>query len=256
MDPLTIAGVVLAFVFILGSMVLEGGNPMSIILIAPMILVFGGTLAAGAAGNYLPEFLASLKSAKDALMAPKPESADSLIGTIEQCTVVARKEGLLRLEETLKTIEDPFLKKGLQLAIDGTDPDEVAEILEAEIRATKRIGGQQSKLFKDLSGYAPTIGIIGTVMGLINVLSHLEDPGELGPHIASAFIATLWGVLSANIMWLPLANKLGRITEVKVERMELIVEGILMIQAGSNPRMVRQKLMSLMPSAADEAKAA
>ena len=256
MDPLTIAGVVLAFVFILGSMVLEGGNPMSIILIAPMILVFGGTLAAGAAGNYLPEFLASLKSAKDALMAPKPESADSLIGTIEQCTVVARKEGLLRLEETLKTIEDPFLKKGLQLAIDGTDPDEVAEILEAEIRATKRIGGQQSKLFKDLSGYAPTIGIIGTVMGLINVLSHLDDPGELGPHIASAFIATLWGVLSANIMWLPLANKHGRITEVKVERMELIVEGILMIQAGSNPRMVRQKLMSLMPSAADEAKAA
>ena len=256
MDPLTIAGVVLAFVFILGSMVLEGGNPMSIILIAPMILVFGGTLAAGAAGNYLPEFLASLKSAKDALMAPKPESADSLIGTIEQCTVVARKEGLLRLEETLKTIEDPFLKKGLQLAIDGTDPDEVAEILEAEIRATKRIGGQQSKLFKDLSGYAPTIGIIGTVMGLINVLSHLDDPGELGPHIASAFIATLWGVLSANIMWLPLANKLGRITEVKVERMELIVEGILMIQAGSNPRMVRQKLMSLMPSAAAEAKAA
>ena len=93
-------------------------------------------------------------------------------------------------------------------------------------------------------------------MGLINVLSHLDDPGELGPHIASAFIATLWGVLSANIIWLPLANKLGRLAEVKVERMELIVEGILMIQAGSNPRMVRQKLMSLMPSAADEAKAA
>ena len=256
MDPLTIAGVAMAFVFILGSMVLEGGNPMSIVLIAPMILVFGGTIAAGAAGNYLPEFIVSLKSAKDALMAPKPESADSLIGTIEQCTVVARKEGLLRLEETLKTIEDPFLKKGLQLAIDGTDPDEVAEILEAEIRATKRAGAQQSKLFKDLSGYAPTIGIIGTVMGLINVLSHLDDPGELGPHIASAFIATLWGVLSANIIWLPLANKLGRLAEVKVERMELIVEGILMIQAGSNPRMVRQKLMSLMPSAEDEAKAA
>jgi chemotaxis protein MotA len=256
MDPLTIAGVALAFVFILGSMVLEGGNPMSIVLIAPMILVFGGTIAAGAAGNYLPEFITSLKSAKDALMAPKPESADSLIGTIEQCTVVARKEGLLRLEETLKTIEDPFLKKGLQLAIDGTDPDEVAEILEAEIRATKRSGAQQAKLFKDLSGYAPTIGIIGTVMGLINVLSHLDDPGELGPHIASAFIATLWGVLSANIIWLPLANKLGRVAEIKVERMELIVEGILMIQAGSNPRMVRQKLMSLMPGSAEEAKAA
>jgi chemotaxis protein MotA len=256
MDPLTIAGVALAFVFILGSMLLEGGNPMDIVLVAPMVLVFGGTIAAGAAGNYLPEFISSLMSAKDALLAPKPASADELIGTIEQCTMVARKEGLLRLEETLRTIDDPFLKKGLQLAIDGTDPDEVAEILEAEIRATKRAGAQQAKLFKDLSGYAPTIGIIGTVLGLIHVLSNLGAPSELGPLIAGAFVATLWGVLSANIIWLPLANKLGRVTEIKVERMELILEGILMIQAGSNPRMVRQKLMSLMPGSGEEAKAA
>ena len=111
-------------------------------------------------------------------------------------------------------------------------------------------------MFKDLSGYAPTIGIIGTVLGLIHVLSNLGAPSELGPLIAGAFVATLWGVLSANIIWLPLSHKLARITEIKVERMELIVEGILMIQAGSNPRMVRQKLMSLMPGAADEAKAA
>jgi chemotaxis protein MotA len=160
----------------------------------------------------------------------------------------ARREGLLALEDELKKVDDPFLVKGVTLAIDGTDPDEVRDILEAEVHATKAQGKHSAKFFADAGAYAPTIGIVGTVMGLVHVLENLAQPEELGHLIAAAFIATLWGVMSANVIWLPIGNRLKRLTELEAARMELIIEGVAAIQAGSNPRVIAQKLASLLPA--------
>ena len=133
-------------------------------------------------------------------------------------------------------------------SIDGTDPEEVRDILEAEVTAKKKSDKQAAKFFADAGAYAPTIGIIGTVMGLVHVLENLAQPAELGHLIAAAFLATLWGVMSANVMWLPIASRLKRLSELEAQRMELIIEGVAAIQAGANPRVVQQKLISLLPS--------
>ena len=175
---------------------------------------------------------------------------DELVAAVVTLAERARKEGLLALEDAIRDVENPFLKKGLELAVDGTDPEELAEILEAEIRAKKRSDRVKSKIFTDMGGYAPTIGIIGTVMALVHVLGMLSEPDKLGASIAVAFLATLWGVLSANIMWLPIAKRIERISELEAAQMELAVEGILAIQSGSNPRLVAQKLKSLLPPGA------
>ena len=143
------------------------------------------------------------------------------------------------------------------MAVDGTDPEEMREILEGEVYAKRAQAKANGKFFADAGAYAPTIGIIGTVMGLVHVLENLAKPEELGHLIAAAFIATLWGVMSANVIWLPIGNRLKRLGELEVTRMEVVVEGVLAIQAGSNPRIVAQKLRSLLPeSEQEEAEAA
>jgi chemotaxis protein MotA len=159
----------------------------------------------------------------------------------------ARREGLLALEDAVKTVEHKFLKRGLQLAIDGTDPEELHDILHAEVAAKKKADKAGGKIFEQMGGYAPTIGIIGTVMGLVHVLENLNKPETLGHSIAAAFVATLWGVLSANLFFLPLAARLARLSGIEAEEMELVIDGVLAIQAGSNPRLVAQKLRSLLP---------
>ena len=166
----------------------------------------------------------------------------------------ARREGLLALEDAVKTVEHPFLKRGLQLAIDGTDPEELHDILHAEVAAKKKADKAGAKIFENMGGYAPTVGIIGTVMGLVHVLENLDKPETLGHSIAAAFVATLWGVLSANLIFLPVAARLARLSGIEAEEMELVIDGVLAIQAGSNPRLVAQKLRSLLPP--DAAKAA
>jgi chemotaxis protein MotA len=133
------------------------------------------------------------------------------------------------------------------MAVDGTDPEEVREILEAEVEAKKAAVKTAAKPFTDMGGYAPTIGIIGTVIGLIHVLENLSDPGKLGHLIAGAFVATLWGVMSANVLWLPLGSRIKRIGELEIHQMELVIEGVMAIQAGANPRLIAQKLRSLCP---------
>jgi chemotaxis protein MotA len=175
-----------------------------------------------------------------------PPIADR-IATLVSLAEKARKEGLLALEAQVKDIDDPFLKRGLQMGIDGTDPEELRTVLEGEISAKKSEDKVAAKFFTAMGGYAPTIGIIGTVVGLIHVLENLSDPGSLGPLIAGAFVATLWGVLSANIFWLPMGAKITRISDLQAAQMELLVEGITEIQAGTSPRAVRQKLTALVP---------
>jgi chemotaxis protein MotA len=247
MDPATLIGIVLAMGALLVTMIMEGSSPMAIVLLPPLILVFGGTFGAAIAGSAMADVTKMGGWFKQALMPPKvPPIADriqTLVGLAEK----ARKEGLLALEAQVKDIDDPFLKRGLQMGIDGTDPEELRAVLEGAIAAKKGEDKVAAKFFTAMGGYSPTIGIIGTVVGLIHVLENLSSPESLGPLIASAFVATLWGVLSANIFWLPMGAKITRISELQAAQMELLVEGITEIQAGTSPRAVRQKLTALVP---------
>jgi chemotaxis protein MotA len=247
MDPATLIGIVLAIGSLLIMMIMEGSSPLAIVLIPPLILVFGGTFGAAIAGSAMADVKKVGAWFKMALMPAKVPPVSDRIATLVGLAEKARKEGLLALEAQVKDIDDPFLKRGLQMGIDGTDPEELRQVLEGEIAAKKGEDKVAAKFFTAMGGYAPTIGIIGTVVGLIHVLENLSDPGALGPLIASAFVATLWGVLSANIFWLPMGAKITRISELQAAQMELLVEGITEIQAGTSPRAVRQKLTALVP---------
>ncbi|MFC6288129.1 motility protein A [Nocardioides sp. GCM10027113] len=256
MDPATLLGVLLGLVIIVVSNMLEGGNPTSMLLLPPMLLVFGATLMVTVAGGTMLDAKNAVKSFVMAFTA-KVRPAGDVVPTVVSLAEKARREGLLSLEDALKNVDDPFLVKGVTLAIDGTDPEEVRDILEAELHAKKLEDKHSAKFFGDAGAYAPTIGIVGTVMGLVHVLENLAQPEKLGHLIAAAFLATLWGVLSANVFWLPISSRLKRLSELEAARMELIIEGVAAIQAGSNPRVIAQKLKSLLPAGQqDQAEAA
>ena len=255
MDPATIIGIGLALVVVVLSNILEGGSPASLLLFAPMLLVFGSTLLVSFAGGTVADFKLALRGAKHAFTGRAQTGAD-LVPSIVTLAEKARREGLLSLEDSLSEIEDPFLVRALTLAIDGTDPEELRDMLESEVQAQKVEHRQSAKFFAAAGGYAPTLGIIGTVMGLVHVLENLAQPEELGHLIAGAFVATLWGVLSANLIFLPIAARLKRLGEIEVARMELAIEGIAALQSGSNPRMIGQKLRALLPADERDAEAA
>ncbi|HTZ44240.1 MAG TPA: MotA/TolQ/ExbB proton channel family protein [Jatrophihabitans sp.] len=246
MDPALAIGVALAVVAIFGSVIMEGGNIAAIFLPAPMLLVFGGTIGAAVAGAVLRDAKSLPRQLIRAFTA-KPPQPDAAVETLVRLAGKARREGLLALEAEAAELDDDFLRRGLQLAIDGTDSEEVAIILTSEVDTKRAADKAAAKLFSDMGGYSPTIGIIGTVLGLVKVLGHLSAPSKLGAEIASAFVATLWGVMTANVFWLPMSNRLKRVSEAECEQMEVIIEGILAIQAGANPRLIEQKLQSLLP---------
>jgi chemotaxis protein MotA len=252
MDPSTAIGAALALVAIFGSMIMEGGNVGSVLLPAPMLLVFGGTIGAAMAGALMHDVKAVPKQLIRAVT-KKAAAPGATVETIVALATRARREGLLALEQDVAALDDPFLRRALEMAVDGTDSDELAEILGAEIDAKRAADTAAAKFFHDMGGYSPTIGIIGTVIGLVHVLGDLADPASLGGKIASAFVATLWGVMAANIFWFPLSNRLRRIAESEAEEMELALEGVMAIQAGSNPRLIAQKLQSMLPARLPEA---
>jgi chemotaxis protein MotA len=247
MDPATLIGMGVAVVALFAFMILEGSDPMAIFFLPAMILVLVATLGAAIAGSTLADAKKIPSWFKMALLPAKVPPLADRIQTLVSLAEKARKEGLLALEAQVKDIDDPFLKRGLQMGIDGTDPEELRTVLEGEIAAKKGEDKVAAKFFTAMGGYAPTIGIIGTVVGLIHVLENLSSPESLGPLIASAFVATLWGVLSANLFWLPMGAKITRISDLQGAQMELLVEGITEIQAGTSPRAVRQKLTALVP---------
>jgi chemotaxis protein MotA len=247
MDPATMIGLVVGFAAIIGSMVLEGGNPAALIAPPALLLIFVGTLGAVMAGSTLPGTIAAFKWLIYAFTAKKPD-LESVVEPLVKMAEKARREGLLALESEMETVEDDFMRRGLQMAVDGTDPDDLYEILTAEVKAKKAAAAQGASWWTDAGGYSPTIGIIGTVMGLVHVLENLSQPEKLGHLIAAAFLATLWGVLSANVMFLPWGKRIKLVGVTEAARMELIIEGVLAIQAGANPRVVQTKLRSKMPA--------
>jgi chemotaxis protein MotA len=247
-DPATLIGVTLGFVAVFGTQILEGGSPMSILLLPPLFLIFVGSAGASLASNTMPGMMAAIKWLVYAMTAKKPDH-EAVVAPLVKLAERARREGLLALEAEMAKVDDPFMKKGLQMAVDGTDPDDLHEILSAEVKAKKASAKVGASFWTDAGGYAPTIGIIGTVVGLVHVLENLSNPDELGHLIAGAFVATLWGVMSANIMFLPFGKRIMAVAGNDAARMELIIEGVLAIQAGANPRVVATKLRSKMTPA-------
>ena len=210
MDPATIVGVVGALSSVVAMLYMEGSTIGAILLPPPMILVFGGTIFATMASFTIKDTIYALSSIPKAFTAKLPDSTDA-IDTIVSLSEKARREGLLALEDAAKGIEDPFMREGLMSAIDGTDPEDLRGLLGDKVEAKKASDKGAYEFFKQAGGYAPTIGIIGTVISLVHVLENLSDPEKLGPMIASAFVATFWGLLSANLLWLPMGPHLAAV---------------------------------------------
>ncbi len=245
MDIATLIGLVLAWGAFLGSILIEGGDLSALINPSAALLVFGGTLGASMICFPLSTVTSLPGIVKNAFLSKK-EDVGHLIKTLVGYAEKARREGLLALEDEVQKMDDPFLKKGIQLAIDGTDPELVREIMQTDIQFLGSRHHEGANLFGTMGGFAPTLGVIGTVSGLVHMLANLSDPGSMGPSIAAAFIATLYGVCSANLLFLPLGNKLKAISHEEVLVREVIMEGILAIQAGDNPRIVEEKLKAFL----------
>jgi chemotaxis protein MotA len=265
MDLATIIGLVLAAGGILGGYMIEGGSIGGLINVPGFMIVVVGTLGATVIAFPLENLLGWPKVGLAAVFSKVNVHAAHMSKQLVVMADKARREGLLSLEEEAQSIEDAFAKKGLMLMIDGTDPDALRAIMEIEIDALSARHRENTRLFEAAGGFAPTLGVLGAVMGLITVLSHLDKPEDLGHGIATAFVATFYGVGLANVVLLPIAEKLKvRSGEERMVR-EMILEGILSIQSGDNPRIVKEKLESFLPPSergheaepeADEAKAA
>jgi chemotaxis protein MotA len=241
MDITTLGGIIFAVAMILVGQALEGGHVGSILQLTAAMIVFGGTIGAVAVAFPMPDFMRGLKMAKLAF-GNKKSDLEELIKKIVELASVARRDGVLALEQQLEKIEDPFLKRAIGFLVDGVDAAVARDSLETQIHHEFEEGNVAAKVFESAGGFAPTVGILGAVLGLIHVMENLSDPSKLGGGIATAFVATVYGVGAANLLFLPIANKLKRKIGLEKERKTLIAEGVLSIQAGLNPRVLEDKL--------------
>jgi chemotaxis protein MotA len=258
MKASSLIGVVVAGLAIAVGATMEGAPVAALLNPSALLIVCGGTFGVTMAGTSFEKIKAIPALYKKAFLSEPPDlnaRVSELVGYAEK----ARRDGLLALDEQLSEVEDPFTRKGLQLVVDGTDPELVAEVLDAENDALRKRHAQGAQPFEKAGGFAPTMGIIGTVFGLVHVLQNLDKPETLGPSISAAFIATLLGVGTANVVFLPIANRLKQLSAEELHFRSMTLEGILAIQAGDNPRMVAEKLITYVapadrpnPDAADE----
>jgi chemotaxis protein MotA len=238
---LTIVGVVVVFVAIVISTVMDGNSFGPLIGPSSLVLVFLGSIGAGMTGFEIPHLSGLPKSLIKAYTA-KPPNGNGAVSIMMKMAEVARREGVLALEEKLKDIEDPFLQQGLQLVVDGMDTDSVRAILETMIDSVDARHQIQINLWKAFGGYAPTMGMMGTVIGLINMLGNLSDPSQLGAGMSLALLTTLYGVVFSNVLFIPVSAKLDQLNTAELETMQLVVDGVLAIQAGASPRMLVERL--------------
>lgn len=241
MDILSFAGVAMAFIAILGGNALEGGHLGSLMQGTAFVIVAGGTVGAVMVQTPLSTFIKAMKMTTWVFIPPKLDFKGAVEKIVEWGNV-ARREGLLGLETASEAETDPFVKKGLQLLVDGSEPDTIRSVLEVELSATEHQENAAAKVYDGFGGYSPTIGIIGAVMGLIHVMENLSDPSKLGGGIAVAFVATIYGVALANLFFLPMANKLKGVVHHRSQFKELTIEGLAAIAAGENPRNIELKL--------------
>lgn len=243
MDILSVVGVVLGVGAILTGMILEGGHVESLLNLPAFLIVFGGTIGAALLQSPVKLIKKALQMLPWLLVPPTVNLVDQR-EKIVAFSMQARKNGLLGLEPQIDVEEDPFMKLGLQLLVDGCQPTVMREILELELDAMESHQLQAAKVFESMGGYAPTIGIIGAVLGLIHVMQNLASPASLGAGIATAFVATIYGVGSANLMFLPAAGKLKSQILMMSQARAMLIEGFNSIAVGENPRVIEIKLSS------------
>ncbi len=243
MDPLTTIGVILALAALVGGSILKGAGVMALLNPAAFIIVGVGTLASSLVQTPKDTFIRAWKIFPWIFKPPVTDS-DMLIAKMVEWSETARKQGLLGLEPALEQESDEFAKKALQMLVDGTEPDKIRETMEMELYAKEIANLQIAKVFEGLGIYAPTLGIIGAVLGLIAVMKNLADPSKLGHGIAAAFTATIYGIGFANLFFLPVANKLKEIIKRQSHGKEMVIEGIIAIAEGENPRNLEVKLKS------------
>jgi chemotaxis protein MotA len=245
MDILSIVGLLLGAAAILVGQYLEGGHIGSLMNGPAILIVLGGTFGAVMLQSPFVTFMRGMRMLIWTFIPPKIQNQDA-IDKIVSWSNIARKEGLLGLENIEESESDPFTRKGLQLLVDGSEPDNIRGVMDVDIYTKEHNDIQAARIFESMGGYAPTLGIIGAVIGLIQVMGNLSDPSKLGSGIAVAFVATIYGVGSANLIFLPIANKLKNIIHTHVQYREMIVEGMVSIAEGENPRNIETKLLGFL----------
>jgi chemotaxis protein MotA len=246
MDLATIIGSVIAWGALIGALMMEGGKLQDLLNPSALLLVVGGTIGATVISASLKQIM-NLPSIMRKAMFCKETDPLEIIRTLVGFARKARREGILTLESDSKKIDNKFLRMGIQLVIDGTPSEMVREILETEVVSLQDRHKVGESIFSTMGGFAPTLGIIGTVMGLINMLARLNEPGKMGAAIASAFTATLYGVCLANLVFIPISSKLKARTSEEISAYDMMIEGILSIQAGDSPRIVELKMQAFLP---------
>ena len=250
MDFATAIGFLTGFGFLIWG-IGNSGELSNFLNLPSVVIVLGGTIAATFVSYPLRKVIRTIKVVKNAMTTKKELETDVITQIIELANI-ARKEGLLALEEAGENIHDQFLKKGILLIVDGTDPELVRNILETELTFMEERHREGQGLFDAMGTYAPAFGMIGTLIGLINMLASLDDPSSVGPKMAVALVTTFYGSVLANLLFIPIANKLRGRSKSEIMLKELLVEGLLSIQAGENPRIIEEKLLTfLSPEARD-----
>lgn len=241
MDLISVIGLLIGLLAIVLGQVLEGGHISSLVQPTAFLIVIGGTTGAVMLQSPWKSFRIGLGMIRWVFKPPLP-ALDLIITEIVGWSTVARKEGLLALEVHIETHPDPFVRRAIQLLVDGVEPERIRDVLDVDIGAWEADLRQSAKIWEAAGGYAPTIGILGAVMGLIHVMENLSDPSKLGAGIAVAFVATIYGVGSANLVFLPIAKKLLATVSRLVATRELVVDGVIGIAHGDNPRLIEARL--------------
>ena len=241
MDVTSVAGIVLALGMILGGQALEGGHVGSILQLTAALIVFGGTIGATMVAYPRREFMKGVRML-GAAFTERAADVSALTKQLVEFAGIARRDGVLALEGRLPEVKDPFLRRALQFVVDGVDASVTRSTLDAAIDADYEENVVGAKVWESAGGFAPTVGILGAVLGLIHVMENLNDPTKLGGGIAVAFVATVYGVGAANLLFLPVANKLKRKLGAERDRKILVAEGVLSIQEGLNPRVLEERL--------------
>jgi len=243
MDILSFLGLIIGFGAIIGGQYLEGGHIDSIMNAVAFMIVLGGTLGAVMLQTPLDTFIRAIKMLVWVFFPPK-YSTEELLEKIIEWNTIARKEGLFKLETVADLEDDLFIQKGLQLISDGATPEMVREILENDLDIQEHHDLQSSKVYEAMGGYSPTIGIIGAVLGLIHVMGNLADPSSLGSGIAVAFVATIYGVVLANLVFLPIGQKLKTLIERRSQVYMMLIEGLISVADGDNPHNIESRLQA------------
>ena len=252
MEKSTVIGIVLGFVSVFVGMVLKGAPISSLNNPAAFLIIIGGTFACLFIGFRVDQMKNFPKLIKMTFKAPAMQEKSELLRLFIELSQIARREGILALENKVSEIQDPFFRTGLGMVIDGMDPDFVSDVLDAELQIMQERHSEARSMFTQAGTYAPTLGVLGAVVGLIAALGKLKDIDKLGHSIAAAFIATLLGIFTGYVLWLPFANKLKIMSEAEIGQKRMIIEGILSLQAGDSPTAIEAKLMVFIPQTARE----